>query len=862
MIPYILHVTVITTSCFLFYKLMLQKETFYQLNRWTLVGCLAVSFLLPLLPVPRAWSWRDKWSEPVATAPESKVRVQPVDHEQAGIAPATNNSKEALHRIAAATRFATSAASAHIKNRKRKPVPDIDQPETATVPAAIPSSAVVRGSQWTSPSIAGLQGSRESASTGTPVEKKEARTLATFFSGATLLLIVFYCYLLGVVIFAGNFLLQLAVLIFQSYFRPVIRDGRFRIVEVSGNRAPCSFGNTIFINPANYDWETYNQILIHEKIHVSGRHTLDILLAEMALVIQWFNPFVWLYRREVENNLEFLTDAHVLLHREVERSAYQLSLLRVSAPHLPFSITNNYNQSLLKRRIVMMNSKRSSLYTVWKYFFLIPVLTGLMCVLNKPAIALAETTKKMPLPAVFNFHPGHIVADTIKKPAKHALKVNRSIELQSRIALRSTVALERHKFALRPVQYAVSPTIRVAVRSAVDARVRVNAKRWKIRGMPAVDDTLLRDGSWYATSYGDKLSFELKAGDDDHYWSNTIRVDKSEINPFPGQGTVEFKLVREAGTMVFKGQFDGQEGFGHFHYTPDAAFFPALKALGVEDLEDRRQFAFFTMNIKKDYVDMVVHNGYPRISERDLLSFAAMHIDQAFIQLWHGANLTDMDASEPRTLIRLKAMHIDRAYIDDLKAAGYDHLSLREAESMKAQHIDGAYIRSVGRGPDNQLFSPRELMTYKAMHIDSNYLGELRKLGYGNLSMREVTSLYAQHVTPEFIRQMQELGYKDLSARDLVRLAAMHVTPEFVRGFHDLGYSDLNANHLSQLKAMNITPEYVREFSKIGFDHIPVNLLTSLKATGINAEYVSKMKSQGFVSKDLTKYIRLKNDFN
>src|SRR5262249_30325362 len=79
-------------------------------------------------------------------------------------------------------------------------------------------------------------------------------------------------------------------------------------------------------------------------------------------------------------------------HREVERSAYQLSLLRVSAPHLPFSITNNYNQSLLKKRIVMMNSKRSSLQTVWKYFFLLPVFTVLVCALNKPA-ALAATEK-------------------------------------------------------------------------------------------------------------------------------------------------------------------------------------------------------------------------------------------------------------------------------------------------------------------------------------------------------------------------------------------------------------------------------------------------------------------------------------
>ena len=132
------------------------------------------------------------------------------------------------------------------------------------------------------------------------------------------IILVLFGYLFGLLLFGGNFLLQIVVLLYHSYSRRVIRDGRFRIVEIRGNRAPCSFGNTIFINPENYDWETYNQILIHEKIHVSGRHTLDILLAEIVVVLQWFNPFVWLYRKEVENNLEFLTDASVLTHREVE----------------------------------------------------------------------------------------------------------------------------------------------------------------------------------------------------------------------------------------------------------------------------------------------------------------------------------------------------------------------------------------------------------------------------------------------------------------------------------------------------------------------------------------------------------------
>ena len=946
MIPYILHVTVITTICFLFYKLLLQKETHYRLNRWTLMGCLAVSFALPLLPVPKEWSWQDKWKEEVAARadmapvvsradqylpkPEARVNAESgwtnESQEMVGEEPTTNNSKEALY----------------------------SQPEKVVAHhrKAVSVTPVVSASNVDAVPNFQAHDSKDNTATGTPVEKKDAGTLATFFSGVTLVLIIqwiFYCYLFGVVLFGINFLLQLAVLLYQSYSRPVIRDGRFRIVEISGNRAPCSFGNTIFINPENYDWETYNQILIHEKIHVSGGHTLDILLAEIALVIQWFNPFAWLYRREVENNLEFLTDANVLLHRDVERSAYQLSLLRVSAPHLPFSITNNYNQSLLKRRIVMMNSKRSSLHTVWKYFFLIPLLTGLMCALNKPVAALAETTRKLPLMDALHFNLSRFAADTTKRPAKHtdslagthaAVKPAgssngdndsegsgassgfgdaqsysqaqsygnasyggesdaRTISLQdmnnasfnTAVTLQPSMNLQLQPIQLHTKAVALKSGMNLSTLSDIDTRVN-----FKLKGVDYVDagrfsDTVLTDGSWYATSFDNKISFELKAGDDDHYWSNTIRVDKSEINPFPGQGTVEFKLVREAGTIVFKGQFDGQEGFGHFHYTPDAAYLPALKALGVEDLEDRRQFAFFANNVKKDYVEMVVHNGYPHISMRDLLGFASMHIDLAFIQLWHGTYIADADASEPRNLIRLKAMHIDHEYVDELKAAGYDHLSLRELESMKAQHIDRAYIRSIGRGSDNQVIPVRDLVSYKAMRIDSNYLSELRKLGYGNLTMREVTALYSQHVTPEFIKSMQESGYKELSARDLSMLKAMNVTPEYVKGFRDagyndmaartiirfksqdvtpefikgftdLGYSGLTANELASLKAMNITPEYVKEFNKLGFDNIPVRLLTSLKSTGVSPEYVSKMKSQGFISKDLSKYIRLKNDFN
>jgi BlaR1 peptidase M56 len=200
-----------------------------------------------------------------------------------------------------------------------------------------------------------------------------------------------WLYWFGVIVFGANFLLQVLVLFRKALRNPAIIDGPYRIVEVSGEKAPCSFGNNIFINPEKYDWETYNQILLHEKVHVRQNHSLDIMLAELMLVFQWFNPFAWVYRKQVEDNLEFLTDNELTQKEKVERSSYQLSLLKVSAPHFPLSLTTNYNQSILKTRIAMMNTKRSNMHTAWKYFFLLPVLAVLASLLNEP---MAQTNKE------------------------------------------------------------------------------------------------------------------------------------------------------------------------------------------------------------------------------------------------------------------------------------------------------------------------------------------------------------------------------------------------------------------------------------------------------------------------------------
>jgi hypothetical protein len=132
-------------------------------------------------------------------------------------------------------------------------------------------------------------------------------------------------------------------------------------------------------------------VLQHEQVHVSEWHTLDILLTEISAVFYWFNPGVWLMKKAVRENIEFITDQKIL-QKGVDSKAYQYSLLNVTfSATTAAGITNNFSLSTLKKRITMMNVKRSSNVNLARYAFLIPaVLIGLFAV----NLSKAEFVKK------------------------------------------------------------------------------------------------------------------------------------------------------------------------------------------------------------------------------------------------------------------------------------------------------------------------------------------------------------------------------------------------------------------------------------------------------------------------------------
>lgn len=177
----------------------------------------------------------------------------------------------------------------------------------------------------------------------------------------------------GVLIMSGRMLIR-----FYSLYRVHQNSvpGKISAYDVrllDGNISTFSFWRNIYLNPELHQPTELDAVLEHEQVHVKEWHTVDILLAELTTVFYWFNPGVWYMRKAIKENVEFITDQQIL-KKGIDRKAYQYSMIHTVSVGTPSVLMNNFNITGIKRRIIMMNSKRSSGVQLIRYVFLLPVL--------------------------------------------------------------------------------------------------------------------------------------------------------------------------------------------------------------------------------------------------------------------------------------------------------------------------------------------------------------------------------------------------------------------------------------------------------------------------------------------------------
>lgn len=153
------------------------------------------------------------------------------------------------------------------------------------------------------------------------------------------------------------------------------RSGNIVYLELSSGETAFSFFNLLFINPSSMNKAT---ILKHEMVHIQQKHSIDILFFELLRILNWFNPVVWLMQKDIKLLHEYIAD-DITTNNDVQKHEYAMFLIQNSFGVKPSYLTNQlFNSSILKRRINMLNRKRSAGRARLKLLLALPVLVGML----------------------------------------------------------------------------------------------------------------------------------------------------------------------------------------------------------------------------------------------------------------------------------------------------------------------------------------------------------------------------------------------------------------------------------------------------------------------------------------------------
>ena len=288
---YILKTSICLTGFYLFYRLLLSKETFHRFNRVALLGILLLSLLIPFceITVPK----------------ESEVQQTLVTIEQ----------------------ILTLADH-------------VPQTEVQALPSSMP-----------------------------------------------LWLPVLLCiYLLGILFFLGRNLYSLFHMLRLLHGRrqEKLEKGITLIIH-DKNIAPFSWMKYVVISEKDLQ-ENSKEILIHEMAHVHNRHSIDLLISDICIIFQWFNPASWLLKQELQNIHEYEADETVI-RQGINAKQYQLLLIKKAVGTRLYSMANSFNHSKLKKRITMMLKEKSSPWARMKYLYVLPVAAITLTAFARPEIS-------------------------------------------------------------------------------------------------------------------------------------------------------------------------------------------------------------------------------------------------------------------------------------------------------------------------------------------------------------------------------------------------------------------------------------------------------------------------------------------
>ena len=321
---YLLFANLSFAILYLCYRLLMRSQENFSLNRWIMVSILCVSMLILLIPMP-TWGETEGQSRWFLALRERPVETGSVVFEENSVSGAKSTVEPAF------------VAQMPDKQKGIKPLTESGQ------------------------------NPHQPANT---IQRSESRV--------TVLQVLFWLYIAGVVLCLGRFLFGLFEMGRLLRRAPKEQVDGMHVIVVHGEFSPYSLGRYAVLSEEDYR-DNLHEVVLHEKAHCGQGHIYDLVLVSVVEILFWFNPLLKLFRRELSELHEYQADRQVLA-QGVDAADYQMLIIKKSVGTQKFRwathLRNTYCQT--KKRIVMMNREKTKSQKRWYALFLVPVVAVLL----------------------------------------------------------------------------------------------------------------------------------------------------------------------------------------------------------------------------------------------------------------------------------------------------------------------------------------------------------------------------------------------------------------------------------------------------------------------------------------------------
>lgn len=211
--------------------------------------------------------------------------------------------------------------------------------------------------------------------------------------------IIYLCVSLAIIL---RIIFQLSSVLICYIKNKKLAYKKYSVVINNSFSGSFTFINIIFINKSVASEEDFENIIAHELIHIKQLHFFDLFLSTLTSIILWFNPFVWLIKKEIHQNHEYLADKGVV-DSGIDKLSYQALLINHVAESKLINLTSGFNNSLIKKRIMMMSSTKEYEKNIFKLFCIIPFIIVLFFAVS--CVNKESNSESIPAIEIPNMYP-------------------------------------------------------------------------------------------------------------------------------------------------------------------------------------------------------------------------------------------------------------------------------------------------------------------------------------------------------------------------------------------------------------------------------------------------------------------------